>query len=254
MTSPPDSPVALNLTAERCQQLEHHGLMLVPGATIDLPLIFEAPVRLFDRVHLHEVAIGAFSYVAPASTLWSTRIGRYCSIGNNVEVLAQHPTGWLTTHPVAYRRMFATSFQGPVNEDFPNFTPTSIGNDVWIGAGVQIACGVTIGDGAVVGAGAVVTKDVPPFSVVGGVPARTIRRRFPAALVERIRATPWWNYDLSGLTLPWRDPAAALSLLEQAVATGTATPKPVSWRELAWRSDDSDPEGGQLLLRPWSPA
>jgi acetyltransferase-like isoleucine patch superfamily enzyme len=253
MTSPPDSPVALNLTAERCQQLEQHGLMAVPGATIDLPLVFEAPVRLFDRVRLHEVAIGAFSYVAAASTLWSIRIGRYCSIGNDVEVLAQHPTDWLTTHPVAYRRMFTSAFQGPVHDDFPNFTPTTIGNDVWIGAGVRIACGVTIGDGAVVGAGAVVTEDVAPFSVVGEVPARTIRARFPARLVKRIRATPWWDYDLSDLALPWRDPAAAIGLLEKAIAAGTAKPKPTGWRELAWRSDAGDPDGGQLLLRPWSP-
>jgi acetyltransferase-like isoleucine patch superfamily enzyme len=252
MTSPPEQPVALNLSAELCQRLEQRGLTVGSLASVILPLVYEPPVRIFDRAELQEVVIGAYSYVSPSAVLQSLRIGRYCSIGDGVHVLSQHPTDWLTTHPVAYRKLFNLPYQDEPSDTFPLIVPTVIGNDVWIGSGVQIVCGVTIGDGALIGAGAVVTKDVAPFTVVGGVPARLIRQRFPAKLIKRIRATPWWGYDLSALALPWRDPAAAMSMLEQAIAAGTVAPLAPDWREILWRYDGPDIERGNLVMRPWS--
>jgi acetyltransferase-like isoleucine patch superfamily enzyme len=225
-------------------------LLIVPGIHIDLPLVFEAPIRIFGGVVLHGAAIGAYSYVSPNTTLSSIEIGRYCSIGHNVEVLSRHPTDWLTTSPVPYRDVFPAPFQGSLSDDFSSLTPTVIGNDVWIGAGARITCGVTIGDGAIVGAGAVVTSDVQPFTVVGGVPARVIRSRFATAVVRRIRANPWWDYDLSDVTLPWRDPSEAMTVLERAIATGAVKPRAPNRRELVWQIDTDDPERRILVSRP----
>ena len=95
---------------------------------------------------------------------------------------------------------------------------TRIGNDVWIGHGAIITAGVSVGDGAVVGANAVVTKDVGPYTIVGGVPARLIRYRFDEALRERMLRVRWWQYatwQLAGV--PFSDPDAALTEIERRV-------------------------------------
>ncbi len=83
----------------------------------------------------------------------------------------------------------------PAAEDLPNKGDTNVGNDVWIGYDAVIMAGVTIGDGAVVGTRAVVIKDVEPYSIVGGVPAKEIRKRFAPDVIERIRALQWWNWQ-----------------------------------------------------------
>lgn len=107
----------------------------------------------------------------------------------------------------------------------PEGGPVTIGNDVWIGQNVLIQQGVTIGDGAVIAAGAVVTKDVPPFAMVGGTPARIIRYRFPDSLIARIRRVGWWDYhvaDFAGLDVA--DPARFLDGLEARIAADEIAP------------------------------
>lgn len=133
------------------------------------------------------------------------KIGNFCSIGANISILlgGEHRTDWITT--------YAFSVTWPEAAGHITGHPRSkgdviIGNDVWIGTGVMILSGVTIGDGAVVGANAVVTKDVPPYAIVGGNPARIIRYRFDEEAIKKLLAIAWWNW-------PDEKIAAAMDLL-----------------------------------------
>ncbi len=139
-------------------------------------------------------------------------IGRYCSINGTARIWNNHPMECVTTHPFLDEFPFLTldSFEkhekyiqryGTHRENAPyqdseirNNKPVIIGNDVWIGGYVSILPGVTIGDGAVVAAGAVVTRDVEPYAIVGGVPARLIRYRFPRKEREKLLKIKWWDW------------------------------------------------------------
>ncbi len=109
-----------------------------------------------------------------------------------------HPTWRATQHHFTYR---ASNYWSRRESDEAEFfdwrraNAVTIGHDVWIGHGATMLPGVTVGDGAVVGAGAVVSRDVDPYVIVGGVPARPIRERFPKAIADRMRALAWWDWD-----------------------------------------------------------
>jgi acetyltransferase-like isoleucine patch superfamily enzyme len=207
-------------------------------------VILEAPFRIYTRCTIDGVTGGAFTYVSPNCTLRIVDIGRYCSIGDSVQILSEHPTDKITTSAALYQSVFAAPFDAFPGEPSTGFHQTTIGSDVWIGTHVKIKSGVTIGDGAIIGAGAVVTRDVAPFTVVGGVPARNIRDRFDAATVERIQRVRWWDYDLLRQPAPFADISATLDYIEAAVADGRMTPY-VAPRAQVYRNDKK-----QLMLRP----
>lgn len=146
--------------------------------------------------------MGFGSYIGEHCEI-SADVGKYCSIGRNVRtVQGFHPTSeWVSTHPAFYsiekQAGFSYATQRKYDEvkyaNEENRLAVKIGNDTWICDNVMILAGVNIGDGAIVAAGAVVTKDVAPYSIVGGVPAREIRKRFSEDQIKKLMKIQWWN-------------------------------------------------------------
>lgn len=155
-----------------------------------------------ERVILREVMVGDFTYFERNGEGIYAEIGKFCSIAANVRINAlEHPMERLTTHKVSYRPNEYFRYLG-VDGEFRarrQAQRVAIGNDVWIGHGAVITPGVQIGHGAVIGANAVVTKDVPPYHVVGGVPARFIRKRFDNVVIDRLLELEWWNWSVEKL-------------------------------------------------------
>lgn len=152
-------------------------------------------VKVLSHYLLSNVSIGDYSYIAPNSSVRNTTIGSYCSIGENfTSGLAIHPVDGLSTSPLFYstkKQLGVTLVKEDVVEEYK---PVTIGNDVFIGANVMILSGISIGDGAIIAAGAVVTKNVPPYAVVGGVPAHIIKYRFPEEQIEKLLKIAWWKW------------------------------------------------------------
>lgn len=143
-----------------------------------------------------------------------TKIGAFCSIAGNVGIgPSQHPLSFLSTHPFQYLGRDKLTPKHKV--EFEYAKPVEIGNDVWIGANVLIMDGIKVGDGAVVGANAVVTKDVPPYAIVGGVPAKIIRYRFEPKVIEKLLELKWWNLpDEEIAELPFDNVEECIRILE----------------------------------------
>jgi len=146
---------------------------------------------------LENVEVGRSTYLTNARVI-NARIGSFCSIGPGSIVggLGKHPTDYLSTHPSFYSVNNASAISFAKENRFRECATTFIGNDVWIGARAIILDGVRVGTGAIIAAGAVVTKDVPPYAIVGGVPSRIIRKRFADEIIELLLEWKWWELPL----------------------------------------------------------
>lgn len=183
---------------------------------------FEAPVNIAAQVAIgSDVTIGRYSYLRDLTAVGKgCEIGRFCSIARGCEIGAlEHPTDYLSTHPFQFdARHFRRTkgYKDLQRVAFPDPPATRIGHDVWIGAKAVIMRGVTIGHGAIVAAGAIVTKDVAPYTIVTGVPAKPLRRRFTQDVIDRLLAVAWWDRDMADLDgLPFDDIETCLKILEQ---------------------------------------
>ena len=211
---------------------------------VDPDVRFEPPCVLSDTADLQSAfSIGSYSGVSTANgrerSLRNVRIGRYCSIAADVWTSAcEHTSAGLTTSlvPFGYHGWMTGSLQDAIRTPLGGvMRRVSIGNDVWIGAGAFLKGGVTIGDGAIVAAHAVVTKDVPPYAIVGGVPAKIIRYRFDEATIRELLDLRWWDYDLSAFgPLEWNNVAECISRIKSGIAAGAKrySPDCVTARDL----------------------
>ncbi|MCD2178031.1 DapH/DapD/GlmU-related protein [Rhizobium sp. C1] len=158
--------------------------------------------EIAELCRVSETELGDYSYIERGSMVWCATIGKFANIAADVRINAtKHPMWRATLHHFTYR----AGDYWPDAEDEKDFfswrreNRVTIGHDTWIGHGAILLPGVTIGNGAVIGAGAVVSKDVAPYTIVGGVPAAPIRERFPKEIVERFEALAWWDWEHDAL-------------------------------------------------------
>lgn len=196
---------------------------ITPASSRELKMLSEAPtVHPSSRVRdstlgawtdigpncsIGESSIGDYTYFAGDSQVMYATVGRFCSIASHVRINpGNHPMTRVTQHHMTYRRaMFGFGEDDASVFQWRREHHVTIGNDVWIGHAAIVMPGVNIGDGAVIGSQAVVTKDVPPYTIVGGVPARPIRDRFPRDIAERLQRIAWWNWTREELETRFND-------------------------------------------------
>jgi acetyltransferase-like isoleucine patch superfamily enzyme len=153
-------------------------------------------VKVLSHARIGSCEISRYSYVGCGCSFTRTKVGPFTSVGPEVMCgLGSHPLNYISTYPGFYSDKASGSEWFGVNHCFGTLDkqPVTIGADVWIGARAIIMGGITIGNGAVIAAGAVVTKDIPPYSIVGGVPAKIIRYRFDQSTIEKLIASVWWE-------------------------------------------------------------
>ena len=151
-------------------------------------------VKIVPPFFLHGVCVGDYSVLAYNAHVANVKIGKFCSIGPNFCCgLGLHPSNGLSSSAMFYSTSKLNGMTLSKEDKYEERKQTIIGNDVYIGANVFVIDGVNIGDGAVIGAGAVVTKDIPPYAIAVGVPAKVVKYRFDEATIKALLEKQWWN-------------------------------------------------------------
>lgn len=157
--------------------------------------VVDKTAAICTGVRFYRGKIGKYSYIGNNSFVSDTDIGSFTSISTDCYIGGtSHPTDWVSTSPVFHKweNIMKKNF---ARHEFEIFKRTTIGNDVWIGNRVMIKAGVKISDGAVVGMGSIVTKDIGPYEIWAGNPARLIRKRFDDETIDAFEKMKWWKWD-----------------------------------------------------------
>ena len=151
-------------------------------------------VAILSWSRIYWSSINKYTYISDNCWIIKANIGSFCSIASNVMIGGgRHPLNYVSTSPVFYskKNILKTCF---AEAEFKEFQTTIIGNDVWIGSHAFVKAGITIGNGSVIGAYSVVTKNVEPYSIVVGNPAKMIKKRFDDITIEKLTKIQWWNF------------------------------------------------------------
>ncbi len=230
--------LANKTVAQKLDIFKSYGLKLdQTGVPKGLSLTFSPPIHLVKTEIRGHVNFGAYSFMRGGRLC--ADVGNYCSIAPDVSIGdGEHPVTWMSTHPFQYGKSAfsdwgdTSSFSNPMRLplNIAKKAP-SIGHDVWIGTSAVILRGVKIGNGAIVAAGAVVTKDVPAFAIVGGIPAKILKMRFPEEVIAALEKVAWWEYNMSELSgLPFDNPQLACNELEKRIINGAEKMKFIQHR------------------------
>ena len=229
--------------------LQRLGLQISGDPGIRGELRYENPAWIFGH-RLKNCSVGAFTFfnAAGLTSAYRVQFGRYSQIGESSVIgPPEHPYDWFSNHPFAFTRpsLLPSMYVmpefvrlAPEESDAPSFaeeTPndTIIGHEAYVGVGCFVKRGIRIGDGAVVGARSVVTRDIPPYAIAVGSPARVVRLRFEDRIVERFLALEWWRYDLAPFKqrVDFAKVEATLAFFEERKSLGELQPlRPDSYR------------------------
>ena len=198
-----------------------------PGASVDPRSHLEDYNVVFQNTTIFNSFLGSHTYVQKNSNILNSRIGKFCSIASQVNIgLGRHPIEQVSTHPAFYSSTQPLARTFSAADTYDPFKPIEIGNDVWIGHGALVLDGLKVGNGAVIAANAVVTKDVPAYAIVGGVPAKVIGSRFDEETVRFLEALKWWDKPVGWLSEHcdyFRTPQVLMEKLRDGGTGGSGT-------------------------------